>query len=530
MAVPYATPAGSWTGRSSFFWAMTGATLGLGNLWQLPKLISEQGGWLFLALYLMCLAVMAVPLILAEAALGRGSRHGFVLALAGWIDRGYFSPRWIWIGRSSLLAAFIVLSITCVLGGLSLAYMFEAAMDRFSPDSTIGVDDTLMQLVAGRSQPGKLMFWHFLFVALLVATVRRSGGAGIERAFRLVVPTAIGLVLILLLASAEFGYLEPTAHSMLSSRYESLSWRSLYLAFSHAFFTFGMGLGIWVLFAAYLPKGASVRRSVLGVVILHTALALAIALLVGSFVQAGGLGSGIRQGFNLVFLQLPESLTLIPAGHFLSVGLFLLVLLLTYTSALALMEVVNSAIQEWMGAPRSWSVMLLAGAIWFVGLGTLFSFNIWSQFTFAGGTLFTWLELVTAGVLVPAVVIAFAIFIGFYCAPSDLVSVPEGRSLVLRQMWLFCLKIIVPPVVLALGCIYVVLSLNRLCVSDTDWTAWCKSAPITMPQPYAEPSVETSPNDVPGQSTPDADPDDLISEEEELRLPSESASDEPPRR
>ncbi|MEC9084854.1 MAG: sodium-dependent transporter, partial [Pseudomonadota bacterium] len=81
----YQTSIGSFTRKSTFFWASVGATVGLANLWQFPYLASIHGGGLFILLYLACLLIVALPLMVTEAVIGRHARHGIVLALDGMV-------------------------------------------------------------------------------------------------------------------------------------------------------------------------------------------------------------------------------------------------------------------------------------------------------------------------------------------------------------------------------------------------------------------------------------------------------------
>ena len=76
----YQTSIGSFTRKSTFFWASVGATVGLANLWQFPYLASIHGGGLFILLYLACLLIVTLPLMVTEAVIGRHARHGHVWA------------------------------------------------------------------------------------------------------------------------------------------------------------------------------------------------------------------------------------------------------------------------------------------------------------------------------------------------------------------------------------------------------------------------------------------------------------------
>jgi NSS family neurotransmitter:Na+ symporter len=120
MPTPYQTHIGSFTRKSTFFWAAVGATVGLANLWQFPYLASLHGGGLFILLYLACLLLVTLPLMVTEAAIGRYARHGIVLAMDGLIRSAKQSRAWMAVGRLSILAAFLVLSFTAVFGAIAL--------------------------------------------------------------------------------------------------------------------------------------------------------------------------------------------------------------------------------------------------------------------------------------------------------------------------------------------------------------------------------------------------------------------------
>ena len=68
----YQTSIGSFTRKSTFFWASVGATVGLANLWQFPYLASIHGGGLFILLYLACLLIVTLPLMVAVEAASAG--------------------------------------------------------------------------------------------------------------------------------------------------------------------------------------------------------------------------------------------------------------------------------------------------------------------------------------------------------------------------------------------------------------------------------------------------------------------------
>ena len=64
-----ATP--QWTSRFAFLMAAIGSAVGLGNLWRFPFQTGQNGGAAFVFIYLICVALVAYPILMAELAVGR---------------------------------------------------------------------------------------------------------------------------------------------------------------------------------------------------------------------------------------------------------------------------------------------------------------------------------------------------------------------------------------------------------------------------------------------------------------------------
>ena len=186
MPTPYETPIGSWTRPTTFFWAATGATFGLANVWQFPYLAGQHGGGLFILLYLACLLLVTLPLMVTESAMGRYARHGLVLAMDGFVRSARRSRAWMWAGRLGVLAAFLVLSFTAVFGAIALAYVFYGAMGRFIGAGEAEAAGILSALVSDSRDYRVFMGWHGFFLLLVVWVSMQGVVDGVEHAVRVV--------------------------------------------------------------------------------------------------------------------------------------------------------------------------------------------------------------------------------------------------------------------------------------------------------------------------------------------------------
>ncbi len=502
MPTPYDTVIGSWTRRSTFFWAATGATVGLSNLWKFPYLASGNGGGWFVLMYIACLLLVTLPLMLTETALGRSTRHGLVLSLDGLIRSVKASRCWMWAGRLSIISGFLVLSFTAVIGGICLAYVFFGALGFFVGASDAEISSILSDLVEDPSGYRDFMAWHALFLMLVIVVSIQGVTDGLERAFRVIMPTFLLLLLALLVYGYLYGELSRAADHMLGLRSDQLNWNSLQLALTHAFYTLGLGMGVWVVFGSYMPADSPLKRSVIAVVLMDTLIAIIGGLVIYALVFRGG-ADEMSQGFGLVFLALPGSLSDAPLGQFVATAMFIAILLVAWTSTLALLEPVIGWFQEWVGAPRGWSAFLIGVLAWLVGLGTLYSFNIWSDVTLAGGTIFRWVELLASGLLIPLVSIAIAVFVGWRLGRVKAFSLVGQTPVSLSAIWFWVLRLILPLVIVYIGASYGVSSFRAMCEND-ETAFWCDQAygdssdypagmDVPLPMPLMEPVVPDLP-------------------------------------
>jgi hypothetical protein len=66
---------GMWSTRLAFILAASGSAVGLGNIWRFPYTAGEYGGGAFVLVYVLCVALIGVPIMMAEIMLGRRGRR-----------------------------------------------------------------------------------------------------------------------------------------------------------------------------------------------------------------------------------------------------------------------------------------------------------------------------------------------------------------------------------------------------------------------------------------------------------------------
>ena len=110
---------GRWASKTGFILATAGSAVGLGNVWRFPYVTGENGGGLFVLIYLACILFVGIPIMVGEIMIGRAAQRsnvGAFKALAG--------PRTPWqlLGGLGVVVAYLVLSFYSVVAGWALHY------------------------------------------------------------------------------------------------------------------------------------------------------------------------------------------------------------------------------------------------------------------------------------------------------------------------------------------------------------------------------------------------------------------------
>jgi neurotransmitter:Na+ symporter, NSS family len=123
---------GMWSTRLAFILAAAGSAVGLGNIWRFPYTAGEYGGGAFVLVYLLCVAAIGIPIMMAEILIGRRGRQSPINTMRTLAQReGKAPPGPCWVGWGSS-PGFLILSFYSVIAGWTLAYVVRAAGGAFS--------------------------------------------------------------------------------------------------------------------------------------------------------------------------------------------------------------------------------------------------------------------------------------------------------------------------------------------------------------------------------------------------------------
>jgi NSS family neurotransmitter:Na+ symporter len=435
---------GKWGSRIGFILAAAGSAVGLGNIWRFPYMTGRNGGALFVLIYIFCVAVLGLPVLLAELALGRATTRNPVGAFQA-IRPG---TKWHYTGYLGVTTALMILSFYSVIAGWTLGYCYQTLSGRFQAAGRAEVSAIFGQFIAS---PWLQISLLALFIFLTVFIVSRGVAAGLERFSKVLMP-ALFLIMVLLmvraltLPGAERGlvfYLKPD--------FAKIDGRVLLEAMGQAFFSLSLGLGTMLTYGSYLGKKENLVSSAAYVAILDTS----VALLAGFIIFPALFSQNMvpDQGPGLVFAILPVIFSHIPGGTLFGTFFFVLLAVAALTSTISILEVPVAFLVDERRWPRRKAGVLMGGLA--------FAFGIPSALSGGGVKFFSRLPLVHVDFLtlwdkawgnVALSVGAFlvAIFVAHVWKTANALAeiTAGGAGFRLARLWVIAIKYVCPLLIL----------------------------------------------------------------------------------
>ncbi len=434
-----------WSSRWSFILATAGSAIGLGNIWKFPYMTGVNGGSAFVLVFLLCIAVVGIPLMMCEIMLGRRAQRNPVDGMAALASEAGATTLWRWVGIMGLIAGLLILAFYSVIAGWVLDYVVRAASGAFK-----GIDGVTAQsqFDAFLAAPLELGLWHSLFIVMTMSVVARGVNSGLEKANNILMPALFAILLVLLGYSLAEGDVARSAHFMFSPDFSKVTPVAVLSALGHAFFSLSLGMGAVMVYGSYLQRHVSIARTTLFVALADTAVGLLVGLAIFALVFANGLEPAAGPG--LIFQTLPIAFGKMPGGAFIGTLFFLLVAFAAWTSAISLVEPAIAWITENTRLTRLQAAWLIGLTDWVLGIAVLLSFSAWKDVRLLFGLgIFDTLDKLTTNILLPLGGLLMALFAGWVMKTHH-VQEELNVSTQPYRVWRFTIRFISPLAILAI--------------------------------------------------------------------------------
>jgi len=399
-----------WSGSFGFIMAAAGSAIGLGNIWKFPYITGENGGGAFVLVYLLCIAVIGVPVMICEIALGRHTQRNpvgafsmlnppisrlahfiglcmvllgvFLAAFKAWgwsavtLGLGVVIFRYGWkvVGGMGVIAGFCILSFYSVVAGWTIGYMVKAMAGKLVFADVPAAAASFGSFI---DNPLWAVGCHAVFMLLCALVVYKGVRAGIERWSKILMPILFLILIVLIVRAITLPGAMAGIQFYLSPDFSKISTQSILIALGHAFFSLSLGMGAIITYGSYVEKEQNIFMATLWIVCLDTAVALMAGLAIFPSVFATGLAPDAGPG--LVFQVLPVVFNHIPFGPFWAAMFFFLLLIAAWTSGISLLEVVTAYFVDERKWSRKSATVVFSLVIFLLGCLSAISISGWQN-------------------------------------------------------------------------------------------------------------------------------------------------------
>ncbi len=442
-----------WSSRLGFIFAAVGSAVGLGNFWRFPYEAGENGGGAFVIVYLGCILFIAMPLVLAELSIGRRGGLNAVDAVKKVAKEEGRSAGWSVFGWSGMIAAFMILTFYSVIGGWVVAYVISAAQGNFATATPEAVTQQFDALLA---DAGQLTIYHAVFMALTGFIVSRGLQRGIEPAVRILMPALALMMFGLVIFAAIEGDFAAAVTFLFSADFSKITPEVVLAAVGQAFFSVGVGVAIMLTYGSYLNRDVKLPQSAVVISLADTGIAILAGLLIFPIVFQFNLEPGAGPG--LVFVTLPVAFGQMPFGGIVSFVFFMLLLVAAITSSISMLEIFVAWVEENLDVSRLTAAISGASVAWVIGLGSVFSFNIWADWhplgfipLLEGKNWFDMFDYISSNILLPLGGMLIAIFAGWAMSKSTVLEETGMSDTLIFKLWYFLIRFAAP---VAIGAVF----------------------------------------------------------------------------
>ena len=434
---------GSWGSKIGFIFAAAGSAVGLGAIWKFPYIAGANGGGVFLLVYLACVFTVGAIMLVSEMMIGRRANKSATSAY-----RALGGGKWHYAGWISVLCVFLILGFYSVVGGWSIAYLFESIRG-----DILVTDGALLEQKFNRfiGNPVASLSYTLVFLGITVSVVIAGVQSGIERICKILMPALFIMMLFLVVRSLTLpGAMEGLSY-LLTPDWSQFSVRMVLDALGLAVFSLSVGGGLMIAYGSYLGPETRVVNSGLWIV----SLAILAAMLAGLMILPAVFAFGVdpSAGPGLTFITMPALFAQMAGGQFFAIVFFLLLLFAALTSSISILEPSVAFLIDEYNIPRKKATLVVAITNYLIlGVPAALSFGVFSgALPLVGKNPFDFMDFLASNILMPIGGMLAAIFVGWRIWPEIKAILEKEVSAWSVMVFRFVAGIVAPVLILAVG-------------------------------------------------------------------------------
>lgn len=397
--------------------ATAGSAVGLGNVWRFPYMVGEDGGAVFILIYVCCILFLGIPCMVSEFIIGRHGASNTARAYTKVAGKG---SAWRWVGFLGVATGFLITGYYAVVAGWCLQYMYASAVNQLQGDHA-AIANYFSDFSASAFMP---VFWTAIILLFTHYVIIHGVRGGIEKASKMFMPTLFVLLLVIVVASCILPGASKGIAFLFNPDFSKVNSNVFLDALGQSFYSLSIAMGCICTYASYFSRQTNLLKSAVQISIIDSLVAILAGLMI--FPAAFSVGVSPDSGPSLIFITLPhvfqQAFSGAPAvGYVLSIMFYALLSLAALTSLISLHEVSTAFFFEELHISRKKAAAIVTAGTLTVGIFCSLSLGPMSGLSIGGHTLFSIFDFVTGQIFLPVGGFLTCIFLGWF-VPRKLVK------------------------------------------------------------------------------------------------------------
>ncbi len=443
--------------RLGFILLSAGCAIGIGNVWKFPYIVGENGGGIFVLIYLIFLAILGIPVLTMEFSIGRAAQKSPVRMYQELEPRG---TKWHIHGKVAMAGAYLLMMFYTTVAGWMIRYFVSTATGEMSGLDADGVAGQFSNMLTDAP-----MMILYMGVVVLAAVLVCSIGLknGLERVTKVMMLALLAIMVVLavnsfFLPGGDAGlafYLMPDVQEVQKIGIGNI----IVNAMNQAFFTLSLGIGAMAIFGSYIGKERSLLGESVNVALLDTLVAIASGLII--FPACFAYGVDVNSGPGLIFITLPNIFNNLPMGRLWGSLFFVFMSFAALSTVLAVFEEIVACTQDLFGWGRKKACIINGILLFVLSLPCCLGFNVlgFIQPMGEGTTIMDLEDFIVSNLILPLgslVIILFCVLKKGWGWDNYMNEVNTGRGLKMKGFMRGYMTYVLPVLVLALFIIGIV--------------------------------------------------------------------------
>ncbi len=446
--------------RLGFILLSAGCAIGIGNVWKFPYVAGQNGGGAFVLIYLVFLAIMGIPVMSMEFAMGRAAQKSPIRLYQTLQPKG---KKWgifsYFAFAGNILLMMFYTSVTAWMLQYFVYFLggkFEAGM------SNAQVNDVFNGMLA---DPWMLILFVAIVVIVGFLVCSFDMQKGLEKVTKVMMIALLLLMIVLAINSFTLDKAGEALKFYLVPDFSKVTWNTVSAAMTQAFFTLSLGIGAMAIFGSFLGKDRALLGESVNVALLDTFVAFTAGLIifpaVFTFSDIDLSNGNVAAGPGLIFQTLPQVFNNMWGGRVWGALFFLFMSFAALSTIFAVFQNILSCTQELFGWSKKKACIVDGIVIFLLSLPCVLGTNAWSGVTFGKiGDIMSLEDYIVSNILLPGGSLVIVLFCTWgkqgWGFENYMLEANTGKGFKVQRWMEKYMKYVLPLIILAIWTVSII--------------------------------------------------------------------------